>query len=78
MDSISFETNSILENELSDIQTGSLTLENADMFNKVAGDLELQVADLFDVLNPNEKNLLNRTRCHPLRTAVSSGSTCVH
>ena len=48
MDSISFETSSILENELSDIQTGSLTLENADMFNKVAADLNLSVAELYD------------------------------
>ena len=48
MDSISFETSSILENELSDIQTGSLRLENADMFKKVAADLNLGVAELYD------------------------------
>ena len=50
MDSISFETSSILENELSDIQTGSLTLDNADMFNKVAGDLDIGVAELYDAV----------------------------
>ena len=50
MDSISFETSSILENELSDIQTGSLRLENAEMFNKVAADLNLNVAELYDAV----------------------------
>ena len=50
MDSISFETSSILENELSDIQTGSLRLENAEMFNKVAADLNLTVAELYDAV----------------------------
>ena len=50
MDSISSETSSILENELSDIQTGSLTLENADMFNKVATDLNISVTELYDAV----------------------------
>ena len=50
MDSISSETSSILENELSDIQTGSLTLENADMFNKVAIDLNISVTELYDAV----------------------------